>query len=55
MTVIDMAKAHIQNVNQRIEELINQSRLIQQEIEKLQTYVDGCIKDIQACEQEESK
>jgi type II secretory pathway component PulJ len=50
MTVLDMAKAHIQNVVQRIEELNRQQSLVQKEIEQLKIYVDNGIKDLQAFE-----
>ena len=55
MTVIDMAKAHLQNVLQRIEELNKQQSLIQKEIEQLKIYVDNGVKDIQIFESNESK
>lgn len=50
MTVIDMAKAHLQNVVQRIEDLTKQQGLIQKEIEQLKVYVDNGVKDIQIYE-----
>lgn len=52
MTVIDMAKAHLQNVVQRIEELNKQQTLIEKEIEQLKVYVDNGINDIQVFEKE---
>lgn len=55
MTVIDMAKAHLQNVVQRIEELNKQRDLMQKEIEQLKVYVDNGVKDIQTFESKESK
>lgn len=43
--VIEMAKAHLQNVNLKIRELENQKQLIQSEIEKLTSYLnDGATK-----------
>lgn len=51
MAIIDMAKAHLQNVTQRIEELNKQQSLIQNEIEQLKLYVQNGIKDIQAFEE----
>lgn len=55
MTVIDMAKAHIQNIAQRIEELTKQQALIQNEIEQLKSYVQNGVRDIQVFEEENSK
>lgn len=50
MSVIEMAKAHLQNVVQRIDELTKQQGLIQKEIEQLKVYVDNGVKDIQVFE-----
>lgn len=47
MAIIDMAKAHIQNVVQRIEELTRQQQLVQNEIEQLKTYVQTSYKEVQ--------
>lgn len=47
MAVLDMAKAHLQNVSQRIEELTKQQQLIQNEIENLRKYIETGVKDIQ--------
>lgn len=55
MTVIDMAKAHLQNVIQRIEELNKQRDLMQKEIEQLKVYVDNGVQDIQTFESQKSK
>jgi len=55
MTVIDMAKAHLQNVVQRIEDLTKQQALIQKEIEQLKVYVDSGVKDIQTFESKTSE
>jgi chaperonin cofactor prefoldin len=42
--VIDMAKAHLQNVANKIQELQNQKQIIQTEIDKLTTYLnDGLV------------
>ena len=54
MTVIDMAKAHLQNVAQRIEELTKQQALIQNEIEQLKAYVQNGVKDVQVFEESNS-
>jgi len=55
MSILDMAKAHLQNVVQRIEDLNKQQSLIQKEIEQLKIYVDSGVKDIQTFESNESK
>ncbi len=47
MAIIDMAKAHIQNVIQRIEELSKQEKVIHGEIEQLKVYVQNCMKEVQ--------
>lgn len=47
MAIIDMAKAHIQNVVQRIEELTRQQQLIQNEVEQLKVYVQNAHKEVQ--------
>jgi len=39
MTILDMAKAHLQNISQRCEELTKQKQLIQNEIENLSWYI----------------
>ena len=49
-----MAKAHLQNVAQRIEELTKQQALIQNEIEQLKVYVQNGIKDVQVFEESNS-
>ena len=54
MTVLDMAKAHLQNVNQRIEELTKQQQLIQNEIDNLRKYIESGVKDIQDFESTEN-
>ena len=51
MTVIEMAKAHLQNVAQRIEELTKQQALIQNEIEQLKVYVQNGVKDVKVFEE----
>lgn len=55
MSILDMAKSHLQNVVQRIEELNKQQILIQKEIEQLKAYVDNGVNDIQTFESNESK
>jgi hypothetical protein len=55
MSVIEMAKAHVQNVLQRTEELAKQQKLLQNEIDQLKVYADKCVSEIQAFENENSK
>lgn len=55
MAIIDMAKAHIQNVGQRIEELTRQQQLIQSEIEQLKVYVQSAYKEVQDFENSNEK
>jgi predicted nucleic acid-binding Zn-ribbon protein len=50
MTVLEMAKAHLQNVHMRIEELQNQKRLIDEEINKLSLYIAKGLEDIEELE-----
>lgn len=52
MAIIDMAKAHLQNVAQRIEELTKQQKLVQNEIEQLKTYVQVGLSEVQVFEEE---
>lgn len=39
--VLDMAKAHLQNVSAKIEELENQKQILQSEIDKLKNYFNS--------------
>jgi|LakMenE18May11ns_1017448.scaffolds.fasta_scaffold9951829_7 hypothetical protein len=50
MTVLEMAKAHLQNVHIRVEELQNQKRLIEEEINKLSLYIAKGLEDIEELE-----
>lgn len=54
MSVVEMAKAHLQNVVQRIDELTKQQGLLQKEVEQLKTYVDDGVKNIQVFEKDTS-
>lgn len=47
MSVVDMAKAHLQNVHSRIEELQNQKSLIEEEIQKLSLYIAKGLQEIE--------
>lgn len=44
--VIDMAKAHLQNVANKIQELQNQKQIIQTEIDKLTTYLNDGVASV---------
>jgi hypothetical protein len=52
MSIVEMAKAHLQNVHMRIEELQGQKKIIEDEINKLSAYVSKGIQDIE--EEEEN-
>lgn len=41
--VLNMAKAHLQNVAAKIEELENQKNILQGEIEKLKAYLNNSV------------
>jgi hypothetical protein len=47
MSVVDMAKAHLQNVHARVEELKNQKKLIDDEINKLTLYIQRGLEEIE--------
>lgn len=51
MSVIDMAKAHLQNVHMRVEELNKQKQLIDEEINKLKLYIAQGLEDIEDMEE----
>lgn len=42
MTIIDMAKAHLESVKSAINELYSQKQKVEQEIENLSNYVSKC-------------
>jgi hypothetical protein len=50
MSVVDMAKAHLQNVHARIEELKNQKKFIDDEINKLTSYIQKGLEEIEELE-----
>ena len=50
MAIIDMAKAHLQNVAQRIEDLNKQQQLLQSEISQLSSYLNGCLEEVKEFE-----
>lgn len=51
MSVIDMAKAHLQNVHIRIQELNKQKQLIDDEVNKLQAYITKGLEEIDELEE----
>jgi hypothetical protein len=58
MSVVEMAKAHLQNVNAKIEELQVQKQFIEEEIQKLSIYIVKGLEQIENSEKvsiEESK
>ena len=50
MSVVDMAKAHLQNVHAKIEELKTQKQFIEEEIQKLSLYIAKGLEQIEASE-----
>lgn len=46
--IIDMAKAHLQNVASKIQELESQKRILETEIEKLNFYLKEGIMNVEA-------
>ena len=54
--IIEMAKAHLQNVANKIQELENQKRVLESEVDKLNKYLnEGIIKIEGVLKQEETK
>lgn len=45
--VLNMAKAHLQNVVAKIEELENQKNILQVEIEKLKAYLNSGVEHVE--------
>lgn len=45
--VLNMAKAHLQNVAAKIEELENQKNILQGEIEKLKAYLNNGVEHVE--------
>ncbi len=54
MSIIEMAKAHIQNVHARIEQLKTQKHAIENEINTLSSYITNGLVDIEEAEQQQS-
>jgi hypothetical protein len=53
MSIVDMAKAHLQNVHLRVEELQSKKKIIEDEINKLSAYIAQGLQDIQDQEEED--
>jgi septal ring factor EnvC (AmiA/AmiB activator) len=53
--IIQMVEAHLQNVSQAINDLINQKTSIEQEISKLQQYLDDGLKDLEKLKLEQQE
>lgn len=51
--VIDMAKAHLQNVSAKIQELENQKQIIESEITKLKSYLNDGVNSVHIAESQE--
>jgi hypothetical protein len=41
MTILEMAKVHLQNVNSKLNELLENKKILEQEIEKLSQYISS--------------
>lgn len=52
--IVEMAKAHLQNVANKIQELENQKRILETEIEKLNSYLKEGIMKIEAAAKQDS-
>lgn len=50
--IIDMAKAHLQNVALRIEELKAQQKNTSEEIDRLTAYFNSGVENIEKCSQD---
>lgn len=54
MAIVEMAKAHLQNVHTRVEELNKQKKIIEDEIQKLSAYISKGIEEIEQHESTEN-
>lgn len=52
--IVEMAKAHLQNVASKIQELNNQKNMLQSEIDKLTKYLNDGIMKMEALNQQDS-
>lgn len=50
MSIVEMAKAHLQNVHARVEQLKAQKQSIEDEIDKLLKYIEIGLHDIEDAE-----
>lgn len=53
MSILEMAKAHLQNVHSRVEELQKQKKMIEDEISKLTLYISKGLEEIEEEEVEQ--
>ncbi len=54
MSIVEMAKAHLQNVHSRIEELQNQKKIIEEEIGQLSLYISRGLQEITDLEEDQA-
>jgi len=54
MSIIEMAKAHLQNVHSRIEELQSQKKIIEEEIGQLSLYISRGLQEITELEEDQA-
>ena len=54
MSIVEMAKAHLQNVHSRIEELQSQKKIIEQEIDQLSLYISRGLQEITELEEDQA-
>ncbi len=52
MSVLEMAKAHLQNVHARVEELQKQKKVLEDEIVRLTTYIARGVEEIEEAQEE---
>lgn len=53
--IVEMAKAHLQNVANKIQELESQKKLVESEIDKLKIYLNDGITKIEAVTKQETE
>ncbi len=54
MSIVEMAKAHLQNVHSRIEELQSQKKIIEEEIGQLSLYISRGLQEITDLEEDQA-
>jgi len=54
MSIVEMAKAHLQNVHSRIEELQSQKKIIEEEIGQLSLYISRGLQEITELEEDQA-